>query len=145
MALLFFGTKSIYHPTEIVKKRVITVRVTFPYNIMHIRKEKKRNASRNYSPGGKIAVYMYSEWEELKSLVLDLKSISPLIRGSGRTANLRKERNVDGLGVNMIFGFRAWGFHEYEVISIYLCMVIASDKRRMTDCSKSRSGKECSY
>lgn len=53
---------------------------------------------------------MYSEWEGSKSLVLDLKSISPLIRGSGTDGKFRKERNVDGLGINMVFGLRLGDF-----------------------------------
>lgn len=46
LALLFFCTKSIDHRTDIVKKRVITVRVTFLYTTIHIPSEKGKRLSK---------------------------------------------------------------------------------------------------
>lgn len=87
---------------------------------MHIRRERKKRLSK-----------LLAAWRDKGVHVLRMGGIKipcprpevdeSLIRGSGTDDKFRKERNVDGLGVNMIFGFRAWGFHEYEVMaSIYM-------------------------
>ena len=88
---------------------------------MHIRRERNASrTSRNYSPRGKRAVYVL-RMGGIKIPCPRPEVDESLIRGSGTDDKFRKERNVDGLGVNMIFGFRAWGFHEYEVMaSIYM-------------------------
>ena len=82
---------------------MITVRVTFPYTDMQIRRERKKRLSK-----------LLAAWRDKGVHVLRMGGIKipcprpevdeSLIRGSGTDDKFRKERNVDGLGVNMIFG-----------------------------------------
>lgn len=117
---------------------------------MHIRRERKKRLSK-----------LLAAWRDKGVHVLRMGGIKipcprpevdeSLIRGSGTDDKFRKERNVDGLGVNMIFGLGLGDFMNMRSWHLSICMadfeyMIASDKRRIANCKQeSRIGEGCSY